>query len=60
MIAAEGMFSLMIAKHNLPFSVADHFSELVKNMFPDSEIAKKYGAARTKATCMIRGNILQP
>lgn len=47
---AEVMFAFFIAEHNLPMAVADHFTELVKEMFPDSEIAKKFSCKRSKTT----------
>ncbi|XP_057691915.1 lon protease homolog 2, peroxisomal isoform X1 [Corythoichthys intestinalis] len=36
---AEVLFCQFVAEHNLPATIADHFSELTKEMFPDSEIA---------------------
>lgn len=51
------MFAAFIAQHHLPFSIANHFSQLVPVMFPDSHIAKQYGSARTKTTMMIRGKL---
>ena len=50
---AEVIFSYFVAEHNLPMLVADHFSELVKVMFPDSQIAKDFGCRRTKTTHII-------
>lgn len=41
--------------HNIPLAVADHLSPLLKDIFPDSKIAEKYAAARTKTTSMING-----
>lgn len=38
---AEVMFTNFIVEHNLPIAVADHAGQLFKNMFSDSEIAKK-------------------
>ena len=43
-VLAETMFAHFVAEHNLPFTVGDHFTKLVKAMFPDSEIAKKFVA----------------
>ena len=51
---AESLFTLMVAKHNCSFSLADHFTKLAPVMFPDSEIAKRYGSRRTKTSSMIR------
>lgn len=52
-IRAESLFTSFIVEHNLPVSVADHAGPLFRKMFPDSEIAKKYGCARTKTTSII-------
>ena len=37
---AEVKFCHFIADHNIPFTAADHFSDLVKSLFPDSKVAK--------------------
>ena len=50
---AEVLFSTFIAEHNLPFAVADHFTDLCKQMFPDSQIAKDFACRRTKTTHVI-------
>jgi hypothetical protein len=50
---AEALFAFFIAEHNIPFLVADHFSDLVKVMFPDSSIAKKFRSKRTKTTHIV-------
>jgi hypothetical protein len=50
---AEVYFAKFVAEHNLPFLVADHFTRLVKVMFPDSKIAELYSCARTKATAIV-------
>ena len=46
-----------LVEHNIPLSVTDHLSPLFKNIFPDSAIAKGYGSARTKTTCIINGSL---
>lgn len=38
--SAEILFCHFLAEHNIPFTAADHFSDLVKSMFPDSPTAK--------------------
>ena len=50
---AEVLFSAFVAEHNLPFAVADHFTDLCQHMFPDYEIAKKFACRRTKTTHII-------
>ena len=52
---AEATFSAFVAKHNIAFAAADHFTKMAPLMFPDSEIAKRYGSGRTKTTMMVRG-----
>lgn len=52
---AEAFFTAFVAKHNIPFSAANHFSKLTSAMFPDSQVARKYSSARTKTTMMLRG-----
>lgn len=42
-----------MVNHNVPLAVADHFSPLMKECFKDSDVAQRYGAARTKTTCII-------
>lgn len=52
-INAEVLFSEFLIEHNLPIAVADHAGPLFRAMFPDSEIAKKYGSGRTKTGALI-------
>ena len=35
---AEVIFTNFLTEHNIPFLVADHFTQVVKEMFPDSLI----------------------
>ena len=56
-IRAEALFTKFIAQYNISFSASDEFNKLVKRMFPDSKIAAKYGAGRTKTTMIIREGI---
>ena len=46
-----------LVQHNVPVSVTDHLSPLFKDIFHDSAIAKGYGSARTKSTCIINGSL---
>ena len=49
-IESECLMMKFIIEHNLPVSRADHMTDLVRRMFPDSSIAKEYGCRRTKTT----------
>jgi hypothetical protein len=53
---AEILFTNFLIVHNVPIAVSDHAGPLFRKMFPDSEIAKKYGCARTKTSAII-GNL---
>ena len=52
---AETKFAMFVIKTNLPFSICDVFSKIVSDMFPDNELAKKYGAGKTKTSQIIKG-----
>ena len=41
-IRAETIFSNLVAEHNVPLLLADHFTNACKLMFPDSKIAAKF------------------
>ena len=56
---AEVLFTNFVAEHNIPFSLADHFTHLCKEMFTDSDIAKKFACKRTKTTHILN-NALAP
>lgn len=45
---AEVLFAQFIAEHNLPFSVGDHLTKIVKKAFPDSKIVEKFQCGHTK------------
>ena len=47
-ISAEITMAKFIAMHNLSFKAADHLSELLSSMFPDSAIAADFACKRTK------------
>ena len=47
------LMSDFIVEHNIPVAVADHIGPLLRHMFLGNEIAKKYGAARTKTSALI-------
>ena len=50
---AETLFANYVAEHNCAFLVADNFSDLVKTMFPDSNIAQKFSCKRSKTTHIV-------
>ena len=49
---AEALFVHFIAEHNMPFRTGDHFTKLVKKMFPDSEIARQFQCSQTKTSVL--------
>jgi hypothetical protein len=51
---AEVLFAYFVAEHNLPASLGDHFTDLARQMFPDSEIAKRFKCKRTKTTQIVK------
>ena len=44
---AEVKLTNALMKHNIPLAFADH---LMKEIFPDSEIARNFASASTKTT----------
>ena len=55
---AETLFCQFLAEHNLTFLLANHFSDLVKMMFPGSLIAEKFKCKRTKSTQIVKKEVL--
>ena len=53
-LTAEVKFAQFVAEHNLPFSVADHFTKLAKQLFPDSDIAGKFKSGCRKITMIVK------
>ena len=41
-------------EHNLPLALTDHMSDLFTKIFPDSQIAKKHAAGRTKTRGLVQ------
>ncbi|XP_050311331.1 E3 SUMO-protein ligase KIAA1586-like [Anthonomus grandis grandis] len=54
---AEIKVAAFISEHNLSMKLSDHLVPLMKNMFPDSRIAKDMQMGRTKCTGIIK-NVL--
>ena len=52
-LEAEVRMAVSTAGCNLSLAFHDQLSPLTRSVFPDSEIAKKYHSASTKATCII-------
>ena len=52
-LSAELMMSQFIAMHNLPFQAADHLTDIISVMFPDSKIASAYACKHTKTKAII-------
>ncbi|XP_063217307.1 uncharacterized protein LOC134528039 isoform X2 [Bacillus rossius redtenbacheri] len=55
--SAEIKLSAFIAEHNVAFSVADHLTAVIKDIFYDHKIAQKLTLKRTK-TCSIVNNVI--
>ena len=53
-IYAETTFVMFVAKNNEPFSICDEISNIDRDISPNSKLAKKYGAGKTKTTEIIR------
>ena len=49
-MSAEVKFAQFVAEHNLSFAVANHFTKLTKQLFPDSVIAGRFSSGRMKTT----------
>ena len=54
-VYAETKFAMFVVKSNLPLTICDEFSKIVSDMFSDSELAKKYGAGKTKTSLIKEG-----
>ncbi|KAF0716626.1 Uncharacterized protein FWK35_00027304, partial [Aphis craccivora] len=54
---AEIKITAFLAEHNISFNTMDHFSDLIKTCFPDSEIAKNIHLKRTKTTAIMKNVI---
>ena len=50
---AEVVMCNFIAQHNLSFQTADHLTDLLPKIFPDSKIAAGFACKRTKTTAII-------
>ena len=57
MVRAEVKVASMLVKHNIPIALAYEITPLLRDIFPDSEIARNYSSRRTKTACMINSAI---
>lgn len=53
-IRSETLMTNYFIDHNIALAAADHFTNLVKAMFPDSNIAARFSCRRTKTTAIAR------
>ncbi len=53
-LRSEVLLTNFIAQHNLTLSLADHLCDLLPQLCPDSEIAKKISCKRTKTTQIVK------
>ena len=51
---AEVKMTAFLVKHHLPFQSMDHLSDLVTDIFPDSEIAAKFQSKHTKPRAIVK------
>ncbi|XP_033105097.1 uncharacterized protein LOC117107512, partial [Anneissia japonica] len=58
-LKAEVLFTSLLVEHNLPFAVAQHATKIFEQMFPDSNIAKKYKCSYTKTAAIVE-HALEP
>ncbi len=52
-IKPECLFTKFIIEHSLPLSCSDHVGPLLRKIFPNNDIVKNYGCARTQTTAII-------
>ncbi|MEQ2282334.1 hypothetical protein AMECASPLE_039478 [Ameca splendens] len=50
---------MLCAKNNVAFNFCDDFNKCVAEMFPDSAIARKFSAGKTKATQLTKAKLSQ-
>ena len=57
--AAEATMAFHTVKHHQSYKSNDCTSTLIRKLFPDSNISKKYSCARTKVEAIVN-NVLSP
>ena len=53
-IRIDSLFANFVAEHNLAFNIADHFTKLIKQIFPKVPSAQKFHCGRTNTTQIIK------
>lgn len=51
---AEMKMAAFVVEHHLPFQAMDHLSDLLTDIFPDSEIADKFQCKHTKTRAIVK------
>ena len=59
LVASDGDFpeikmAAFLVQHHLPFQAMDHLSDLVTDVFSDSEIAEKFQSKHTKSRAIVK------
>ena len=54
---AEVKVATMLVQNNVPLALADELTPLFRDIFSDSEIAKRYASRQTKTACIINGAV---
>ena len=56
---AELMIAMFVLEHDLPISISDHLTELIKRIGEKPEVSQKITCSRTKCTALIK-NVIGP
>lgn len=56
-IRAEVKIANALVQNNIPLAFTDCLSPRLRDIFPDSGIAREYASARTKTTCLVIGSV---
>ena len=54
---AEVKVATMLVQNNVPLALADELTLLFRDIFSDSEIARRYASRQTKTACIINGAV---
>ena len=53
-LRAEMKMAAFLVEHHLPFQAMDHLSDLITDIFPDSEIAGQFQSKHTKSRAIVK------